>query len=183
MKIIYTVMFLLTLVFYTIHNRRKSKYYFESRLDKIIPLFPIFIISYSFYFVILIFGFISLWNTEFYLDFIKMIFFSALINSLFWLIFPNGAKREKITKKGFFYDSIKFLRKIDMDSNACPSAHVSHTLIVSFWLLRLFPIYSALIYLVCFLIIISVVFTKQHNIIDIFGGIFSFLISYAVVLL
>ena len=183
MKLIYTAMFLLTLVFYYLHSKRKSKYCFESKIDRLIPLTPIFIIPYSFYFPILIFAFVFLWNTDLYMGFIKMILICAVINSLFWLIFPNGVKRREITKKGFFYDSVRLLRKMDRESNAFPSAHVSHTLVVSFWLWRLFPSYLILISVICFSVIISVLFTKQHYILDILGGVLSFLVSYSIVLL
>jgi membrane-associated phospholipid phosphatase len=162
-------------------NKRKSKYYWESKIDSKIPLISIFILPYLFYFLFFPLSIIILYNTKFVVEFLIVLTIGNLINSIFWYVFPNGVKRPKIVPKIFFDKLVFNLYKRDKyDTNGFPSAHVFHTLIGSVYLSIAFPKFSFISYIIGFLIIISTVFVKQHYIIDIFGGVISFIISYLI---
>lgn len=166
--------FVLTLTFYLFLNRRKSKYYWESRLDKNIPVIPVFVIPYLFYFVYVPAAIALLYEHSLFLPLMLALISGNIINSIFWFIFPNGVKRPDIKKNAFFQKILKFIYYHDKDTNGCPSAHVFHTLVASYFLALAYQSLWPLFLLVSILISLSVIFTKQHNVVDIFGGILSF---------
>lgn len=97
-----------------------------------------------------------------------------LICGIIYIKFPTTNIRPDITTPGVFVDMLKFLYKIDAADNLFPSIHclVSwycfaglRTLKTIHVWYRYFSLFMAII------ICISTITTKQHVIIDVFGGI------------
>jgi membrane-associated phospholipid phosphatase len=152
-------------------NRRPARFYFESKLDKKIKPIPIFLIFYVSYYFLIIFSYIFLSKTVFANDFFLSILIANLMATVFWYFVPNGVSRPKIKAKNLLTKVLRYLYENDGDSNGFPSAHIYVTLIITYYLFQLN--YSMLIpYATLFILIaLSTIFTKQHYLIDIFGGV------------
>jgi membrane-associated phospholipid phosphatase len=157
-------------------NRRKSTYNFESNLDKHIPILSIFVIPYMAYFPYLAYAFLSLWNTNAFVPFAVCMILMNIMNAFFWIVFPNGVKRPKVKPETNLLWVLSLIHYYDGDTNGFPSFHVSHTLLVTFFLILGGQHYAFFITM-GYLIIISTLFTKQHYIIDVLGGIASFILT------
>ena len=168
------MLFLLSLIsflgyFWT--NRRPAKYYFESKLDKKIKLIPIFIVPYvSYYFLIIFSYFVLSKTTDSNLFFISTII-ANFTATIFWYFLPNGVKRPKIKATGPLSKILAWIYQNDGDSNGFPSAHVYISLISIYYFLLRFSDHRAFFFIWCLLILLSTIFTKQHYVIDILGGI------------
>ena len=160
-------------------NRRKSKYYWGSALDRKIPLVPVFIFPYIyFFFPYLAIGFLLLIGSPIVLVFLKSFVVANIIAAIIWYVFPNGVKRPKVIGSGFLKKMIGNLYKFDKyESNGFPSSHVYYTSIITWYLVLAVPQYSLMFWFVGISIVLSTLFTKQHYIIDVIGGLTLSLIS------
>mgnify|MGYP001561183422 FL=1 len=180
-------LFLLTIVIatgllYFPLNRRKSKYYWESKIDRKIPLIPIFIIPYIYlFFPYVALGFVFLWNTAVVTNFLESFIVANILADIIWYLFPNGVRRPEIKVTGFWEKIVKKLYKIDkFDTNGFPSSHVYCSSITTWYLILAFPQYWLLFLVVGISIIFSTLFVKQHYVVDVVGGLIIFLISVMV---
>ncbi|KKQ24671.1 MAG: Ser/Thr and Tyr protein phosphatase (Dual specificity) [Candidatus Roizmanbacteria bacterium GW2011_GWC2_37_13] len=176
-KILLLTIFLAVKSLYIPLNKRKSKYYWRLKIDDRIPFLPIFIIPYLGYFVWILVAIIYLWKTQYINKFFVLYIISYILAGLFWYFFPNGVRRPIIKSKNIFSKITSFIYSIDDDTNGFPSAHIFGTLICSYFLILAFSAYSLQIFTVGFVISISTLFTKQHYLIDILGGILIFVLS------
>jgi membrane-associated phospholipid phosphatase len=170
MKIITLALLLAFKSLYWKTNERKSKYYWELPIDKKIPLIPIFIIPYLFYFIYTAIAIVALWSTKWLYPFFIATFIAYVIALLFWYFVPNGVKRPVIKENGFFHRALRHMYTKDGDTNGFPSAHVFVALICMHYLILAYPANAFIIALGGILICASTVFTKQHYIIDVPGG-------------
>src|SRR3989344_6529709 len=169
------ILFLVIKSLYLPLNRRKSRYYWKLPIDDKIPLIPWFIVPYIGYYIYIIVTIFLLWNTKHINLLLYSFIYSYNIACIFWYLFPNGVKRPLILGKTFFHKATAFIYKLDGDANGFPSAHIFITLLCAYYLLMIFNSHISLIGLSGLLIILSTLFTKQHYIIDIIGGIIVFI--------
>src|SRR5688572_24395573 len=129
-KLFLLVVVALTAILYQPLNKRPSKHYWEFKIDSKIPLIPIFIIPYLYFFFPYIFlSFVFLWQSSVILDFLKCFLLANIIACLVWYFFPNGVKRPQLEATGILRKMISGLYKIDKyDTNGFPSGHVYHSL-------------------------------------------------------
>jgi len=182
-KILLLALFLAVKSLYIPLNKRRSKYYWKLSIDDKIPFIPIFIIPYLGYFVFILITIVQLWNTEYLNSFFISYILVYLIAGLFWYLFPNGVRRPLIKRKDPFSKITSFIYSIDEDSNGFPSAHIFGTLICSYFMFLISPNYWLLILITCITICVSTLFTKQHYIIDLIGGIAVFILSVFIALI
>jgi len=155
-------------------NYRPSKYYFEfPPIDTKIPLIPIWIVPYYLYFSYLLAGGIFIWQTSFRHEYLIAYTLATFSASLFWYFIPNGVKRPDAShlKPSWPAKAIQQLYRHDKDGNGFPSAHVYASLITSWYLIQAFPQYWYLWFGIGTAIALSTIFTKQHYIVDLVGGI------------
>ncbi|XDD48616.1 phosphatase PAP2 family protein (plasmid) [Leptospira sp. WS39.C2] len=173
--IIYFRISLLFLFFYLgsnyLNTFRTKYYHWYFPFEQSIPLYEWAIFPYISVFIFFILPMFYFDNSE-----IKKIersfLFSILISTLIFLIFP--------TKLGFLNTPefginvlLSSLKKVDPPHNLVPSLHVCFTSIV---LLSLYKKENSRVFLLFYsiwaiLIYSSVIFTHQHHLIDIIGGI------------
>lgn len=158
-------------------NRRKSKYYWKLPIDEKIPLIPFFIIPYSLHHINVIFIVTTLWNSEFIIPFLLSLIISYAIAEIFWFFIPNGVRRPPITHNSIFTPLIRKTYEIDKDTNGFPSAHVFVALFCGHYFSLGFPHFTLYIWTAISTVVLSVLFTKQHYIIDIAGGILVYFIT------
>lgn len=176
-KTLLFIAFLLIKSIYIPLNRRKSKYYWRLSIDDKIPFIPIFIIPYLGYFIWILMTVVLLWNTKYIYDFFIAYIASYILGGAFWYFFPNGVRRPIIKEKDTFSKITLFIYSIDEDTNGFPSAHIFGTLICSYFMLLVLPQYLLPILIISFVISVSTLFTKQHNVIDLIGGFIVFIMS------
>lgn len=155
-------------------NYRPSKYYFELPIDAKIPLWPGWIVPYSAYFFYLLGGGILIWQTDVRQAYLVSYTLATFSASLFWYFVPNGVKRPDAShlKPSWSAKTIQKLYAHDKDGNGFPSAHVYATLITSWFLWLSFPQFWPIWFVAGLVISLSTIFTKQHYLIDLVGGVF-----------
>jgi membrane-associated phospholipid phosphatase len=176
LKNLFLILFTLFLMalYFPINRLVTGGYELKLPLDNSIPLIPTFIIPYLFGLIFWL-GFII--YTTLYQDsetFKRvMISFSlaAITSSLIYIIFPTFVSRPEVTGTDTFSNLITWLYSSDRANNAFPSGHTFYTLITCIYLTKLFPKYKLVWIIIGVLIIASTLFTKQHYLLDVVGGI------------
>lgn len=174
MKIILLLFVLPLKSLYLVCNKRPSKYYWKLPIDDKIPLIPIFIIPYLLHHPGIVVTGAVLWNTVYIEQFLLSLIVSYIIAVAFWYFIPNGVKRPPLPEKSIFTPLIKKLYEHDGDTNGFPSAHIFVALLCGYYLSLGFPQFIFFIWTAIGMVVASVLFTKQHYIIDIVGGILVF---------
>ena len=143
-----------------------------SSLDEAIPFVPQWVIIYFLAFVTWVVN--GLWisseskphGCRFSFSYILALLISAAV----FLIYPGTMTRPELTGKGFIMGLMRFLYWIDSPTNLCPSLHV----VISFFCWRgtigcrkipLWYKWFSFIYLI--LVCFSILFVKQHALVDI----------------
>lgn len=151
-------------------------YNMTSYLDDRIPVIPIFVVIYfgSYLFWIVNYILISRINKDQCYSLTIADLSGKLICGIIYLTFPTTNIRPDLTTSGIFVDMIKFLYSVDAANNLFPSIHclvswycfagLRNCKTIPSWY-RYFSLFMAI------MICISTVATKQHVIVDIFGGI------------
>ena len=112
-------------------NKRKSRYFWKSKLDFRIPYLSFFIIPYQFFFIFVAATFLLLWNSPFLTSFLLSTIIAELISIIVWFLFPNGVPRTEREEGGLLSKLVNFTYKHDKDTNGFPSGHVFNSLICS----------------------------------------------------
>jgi len=178
MKLILLLLLLPIKSLYIPLNKRRSKYYWKLPLDDKIPLIPIFIVPYLLHHPGIIFTGIVLWNTPYISPFLLSLIISYIIAIIFWYFVPNGVHRPPAIHTSYFTSWINKLYTHDGDTNGFPSAHIFVALLCGHRLSFVFPQFIPYIWTSISLVVLSVLFTKQHYIIDIAGGVAVYFISF-----
>lgn len=152
-------------------NKRKSVYFWKTKLDEKIPYLSYFIIPYQLFPVLVFFCFPLLWNSPFMTPFLISTIVAEIIAATTWYLLPNGVPRKMRKEKGLFAWLVNFTYRHDKDTNGFPSGHVFNSLLASHFLSLQYPQYSMALLTLGVLIAASTVFVKQHYIIDVIGGI------------
>jgi membrane-associated phospholipid phosphatase len=147
-----------------------------SYYDDKIPVVPIFVIIY--------FGCYAFWIVNYILicsvnkghcyRFLMADLLGKLICGIIYIEFPTTNVRPDVTTMGIFTDMLKFLYNIDAANNLFPSIHclVSWYCFAGIRGCKLIPRwYQYFSLFMAIMICISTLVTKQHVIIDVFGGV------------
>lgn len=144
--------------------------------DDLIPTIPAFVIIYlgSYLFWIANYILICRTNKDLCYRLIGADIMGKLTCGLIYILFPTTNIRPSIVSSGIFNDLMRFLYSTDAANNLFPSIHclvswycfvgVRNCKSIPFWY-RCFSLFVAV------MICISTVTTKQHVIVDVFGGI------------
>jgi membrane-associated phospholipid phosphatase len=177
MNVALLIMLLAVKTMYLPLNRRKSKYYFESSYDKYIPLVPWFVIPYIAYFPFIVIAITRIWNTPNITAMLISMIVAYLVAITIWYIWPNGVARPSIENSSLMHRVLAFVYRSDGDTNGFPSAHVFVSLMCGYYLALTFPQYAWVAWSSAGAISLSTLFTKQHYIFDIPGGILVFAVA------
>jgi len=181
-KIALFVVYLATSTLYVLLNKRKSKYYWKTRFDDLVPLISVFVFPYLFYFVYHLVALIYLWDSNLLGGFFWTMIVANVTAAIFWYLLPNGVMRPKVKGNNISTNVLNLVYQIDKDdTNGFPSAHVFHTIIISYFLAMYISGASLIILITSILILASTVFTKQHYVVDVIGGIIWSVVSLLVV--
>ncbi len=152
-------------------------YPIHSKLDDIIPFMEIFVIPYTFWYLLIVFSllYFALYNTENFVRLQKYIIITQIIAMAIYIIFPNrqDLRPTEFPRDNFLTDVMGLIYSVDTNTGVCPSLHVAYSLgIASTWLREksVGKPMKVLVVVAVFFICISVAFVKQHSIIDIFAA-------------
>jgi len=171
-KIILLITFLLVSYLYVPLNKRQSRYYWKSRHDDHIPLIPVFVLPYIAFFPFIGVTILFLWQSVYIDQLLATLILAKVIAMSFWYFVPNGVSRPVIPLATWAHKLLTFIYRHDEDTNAFPSEHVYISAICAYFLSLGFPALGLWIWGIALLIVTSTVFTKQHYVVDIAGGIF-----------
>jgi len=160
----------------------------HSRLDDLIPFCEYFVIAYVFwYFLIVIsLGYFMLYNIDSFKRLSIFIMITQAVAMIIYIAYPN---RQDLRPEVFQRDNILtqimgLIYSFDTNSNVCPSLHVAYSIgIASVWLKEkgISAWWKAFVAVAVVLICMSVAFTKQHSVVDIFAAIPVCILAEAIV--
>lgn len=151
-------------------THRPPHLYLATWLDRRTPLLPLFVVPYLALFPFLVLGFALLFNTPVAGAFYATIIVAQLAAALFWYFLPTGVHRPRHMHPGAMTSLIKMVYGHDGEANAFPSAHVFGSFITSYYLALAYPDLALVWWIAGFFIALSTVFVKQHNLLDVIGG-------------
>ncbi len=181
LNVVLLCLFLAVSALYLPLNRRQSRYYWKTRFDAHIPLIPIFVLPYAFFFPFIAIVVVALWNTQYETAFLAALIIAKAAAMLFWYLVPNGVARPQIDPETWLHKILLLLYRHDKDTNAFPSSHVFISFLCAYFLALAHPAYAVYSWVTGSLIALSTVFTKQHYVIDILGGVGMGIASVALV--
>ncbi|MEE0945096.1 MAG: phosphatidic acid phosphatase [Clostridia bacterium] len=160
----------------------------ESVLDSMIPFCEWFAIPYFFWFIYIIGSIVYFFfkDKTAYIKYMWFVIITYTITLIVYAIYPTSQLlRPEITEDGILFDVIRWLYGYDTNTNVCPSLHVIGSIAVMFAAVKCNSIKSRwikVIYVITAVAICaSIVFIKQHSIIDLFWGVIVSLVAYPVV--
>lgn len=149
----------------------------ESVIDSFIPFCEWFAIPYFFWFIYIIgsMTYFFFKDKSAYIKYMWFVMFTYTITLIVYAIYPTSQLlRPEVTEEGILFDVIRWLYGYDTNTNVCPSLHVIGSFAVMFAAIKSDTIKSICVkigyVIAAVLICVSIVFIKQHSIIDLFWG-------------
>lgn len=156
-------------------------------LDDYIPFLEGFVVFYCLWYPFLIVPGLYLFFKDIpeFKRYIWYLICSFAICFAIYILFPNGQdlRPAVFERDNIFTDIVGLLYSADTNTNVFPSMHVTGALgaAATFFRAEGLKRYRSASLIIAVLICASTVFIKQHSLLDVFGGIAVWLISYAVV--
>ena len=153
-----------------------ARHYFNMDIDATVPFVPFFVVFYVLAFAhwVISWFFISREGKDVLHKYAKADIIAKIICLIVFIAYPTGIIRPEFEVKGLFTWGLNIIYSVDDGVNCLPSIHVLASWIAARAAFRLkkapvqYKFVSAFLCLTCML---SVVFIKQHYIIDIPAGI------------
>lgn len=143
-------------------------------LDDLIPFCEYFVIPYVGWYALIVGSLIcfALYNPKNFENMSKYIIVTQLVAMAIYIIFPNrqDLRPDIFVRENIFTDLVGLLYTVDTSTNVCPSLHVAYSIgIASTWIREdsASKLLKTGIVVFCILVCISVVFVKQHSVVDI----------------
>jgi membrane-associated phospholipid phosphatase len=153
----------------------------ETALDAYIPLAPIWIVPYLG--ALVLFVLILLWAylrmpAEMFAAFATSNLIASGVAYVIYLAYPTYVLRPTISGTDTLSRGMKWLYASDRAYNAFPSGHTFYTVLAWLYLWRWRPRIRPVATVVAALILLSTLFTRQHYVPDLIGGIALALVSF-----
>ena len=150
----------------------------HSFLDDLIPFCEGFVIPYVGWYLLIVvsLGYSLVYNVENFKGLQTYIIVTQIVAMFCYIVFPTrqDLRPEVFPRDNFLTDVVALLYRFDTNTGVCPSLHVAYSLgIASAWLKEKSAGIAAKTVVVVFVILVclSVVFIKQHSVVDIFAAI------------
>ena len=180
----YLLAFFLLEIFISGDGSYWSSYIF---LDDYIPFLEGFVIFYCLWYPFLIVpgSYLFFKDIPEFKKYVWYLICAFAICFAVYIIFPNGQdlRPEVFERNNIFTDIVGLIYGADTNTNVFPSMHVAGALgaAAAFFRTDGLKKYRAVSVITAVLICASTVFIKQHSLLDVFGGIAVWLISYIAV--
>lgn len=147
-------------------------------IDAYVPFVPHFVYFYFTSYIVVIAPFLFLKNPKDYYDAFKIISFTIIASSIFFVAFPTYMIRPEIAVTSFSDKMVLLLWKIDQPHNLLPSLHVSASFLSAFICNKFNRKIGTVLIILALLISASTLFIKQHYILDVVTGFLVAAIAY-----
>ena len=168
------VIFIIQLLYFPINRTVQGGVVLATPWDSLIPLWPIWAIPYLLGIVWWVGCFIwAAWKMDdtLYRAFVISTIAVMLTSYVVYLLYPTHAQRPAVEGDSWQIELVRFIYENDRLNNAFPSGHTYTTmLIVLFWW-HWRPRLRWLWAVIAVIILLSTLFTGQHNLPDLIGGI------------
>ena len=152
-------------------------YVVHCALDDMIPFLEVFLIPYVFWYLLIAGSllYFALYNPNSFRKLMTYIIVTQIIAMAVYIIFPNrqDLRPDVFPRNNLLTKGVELIYAVDTNTNVCPSLHVGYSLgIASVWLKeKEVPRSIKTFVLICVILIcMSVVFIKQHSVVDIFSA-------------
>ncbi len=149
----------------------------HSPLDDIIPFNELFVIPYTFWYVLIVISllYFALYDPESFKKLMTFIIVTQIVAMAVYVIYPT---RQDLRPESFERDNILtrimgLIYAFDTNTGVCPSLHVAYSLgIASVWLKQrdVSRLWRGFVAAMAALICVSVAFVKQHSVVDIYAA-------------
>lgn len=149
----------------------------HSPLDDIIPFNELFVIPYTFWYVLIVISllYFALYDPESFKKLMTFIIVTQVVAMAVYVIYPT---RQDLRPESFERDNLLtwimgLIYTFDTNTGVCPSLHVAYSLgIASVWLKKrdVSRLWRGFVTVAVVLICISVAFVKQHSVVDIYAA-------------
>lgn len=151
-------------------------YDFTTAFDRMVPVIPEFTSIYLICYVFWAFNYILIGRIgkEHMYRFLVGDFLSRIVCGIIFVLLPTTLVRPEITGSGFWDQALRLVYSIDQSANLFPSIHclVSWFCYIGIRKRKEIPLwYRRFSMIFALLVCVSTQVTKQHYIIDVFGGI------------
>jgi len=174
------VLLLLFLAYFLLNGLREPIHSLELTVDDRIPVLPAFVFPYLSLYVLLV---VSIWRflkaeTRIFTIAALAIGLDLVISYLVFLFYQTRVERPVILGSDVSSSILRTVYSLDKPFNAFPSLHTSLSALLALLWGRVGSRIQPAIAVWAVFIIASTLFTKQHYIADVFGGMAVALISY-----
>jgi len=177
------ILIFVQILYFPINRSVKNGVILRFPLDNKIPLLPIWTIPYLlsllWWIGCFIWGAIKM-NDLLLKRFVLSMLFINLVSYIIYILYPTYVIRPEIQGNGWLNNLIRFIYQNDRIYNAFPSGHAytSITILIFWW--KWFPRTWWIWLHLTIMILLSALFTRQHYIPDIAGGIAIAFIGYGI---
>lgn len=147
-------------------------------LDDLVPFNEYFFIPYTFWYVLIVgsLGYFLLYSVDSFRKLQTYIIITQVIAMACYILVPTrqDLRPEAFPRENFWTGVAQLIYTFDTNTGVCPSLHVAYSLgIASTWLREKSAAWyvKAFVVVAVFFVCISVAFTKQHSVVDIFAAI------------
>lgn len=147
------------------------------KLDDIIPFNELFVIPYVGWYVLIVvsLGYFLLYNVENFKGLQTYIIITQAVAMVVYIVWPSrqDLRPAEFPRENVLTWIMGLIYSADTNTGVCPSLHVAYSLgIASAWLKEKSAAWYVKLIVVVFVILVclSVAFTKQHSVVDIFAA-------------
>jgi membrane-associated phospholipid phosphatase len=159
----------------------RNPYNVYTWFEQQIPLIPSFVYVYCFVYIVLVaLPVFLIKDKKQYYQLLSKIIVITIVSAFIFIIFPTTTNRPILNDSSWSSFLLMNLYVIDSPHNCCPSLHVSLATILALTL-HLKNYWKTYPLIIAVLVILSTLFTKQHCLIDIMGGIAAASITWIII--
>lgn len=147
----------------------------------IFPIWPVWVLPYVLCYPLWVFSIawaIFKMDDQMFRSFIMAFIITCAISVSIFISFPTYVRQATFIGSDSFTSLLRFIHENWGRYNAFPSGHIYITALLAFFFSRWHPRHKPLWILILVIVSLSTLFTAQHYIVDIFGGLLVAFIGY-----
>jgi len=161
-------------LYFPLNQMLSGGFNLSTPLDAWVPLWPVWVVPYLLcppaWVIALIWAAWKM-DEQLFRSFISAGLFILLSAAMFFYIFPTYVQRPILTGTGWAAQLLQMVYRNDGAYNAFPSGHVYQTSLFCLFYNRLYPNHPWVWIGIVVIVVLSTLFTRQHYLIDPFGGV------------
>lgn len=177
----FVVILILQFLYFPINRALQGGVTLATPWDRLIPLWPIWAVPYLLGIVWWL-GFLiwATWKMDdtLYQAFVVAGLVAILVSYAIYLLYPTYVDRPSLVGNDWLTELLRLIYTHDRSYNACPSGHTYNTVLIALFWWRWRPQDRLSCLTSTVLILLSTLFTRQHNLPDLIGGIIMAWLGY-----